>query len=295
METPARVDPKYFYDAQGCALFTAICALQEYYLTRIEAAIFARHRAAIAAQLSAGGQWIDLGCGDAAKSLEWILATGATRFLGVDIAKASLDEAVTRLARTYPELECLGIVADFSRGLNLQDLLAERSHALPIFFYPGSSIGNFTTDQALAMLTGIREHLLGGGHLLIGVDLIKEVAIMEAAYDDALGVTAAFNRNVLRVVNGLLGSDFCPDAFEHRVRFDAQASRIEMRLSACSAQTVHWHGNQRRFAAGESIITEYAHKYRRQDFAELLARAGFARQQLWTDARGWFGVFLASP
>ena len=293
--TPAHIDPKYFYDAQGGSLFSAICSLQEYYLTRVEASIFSLHRQAIAEQLPPGGQWIDLGCGDAGKSLEWILASKATRFLGVDIALSSLDAAVARLARTYPQLECLGVLADFSAGLGLHDLLAERSQAPPIFFYPGSSIGNFTTEQALTMLRRVRAHLDDGGCLLIGIDLVKDIATMEAAYDDALGVTAAFNRNILRVVNGLIDADFRPEAFEHQARFDARASRIEMRLCARQAQNVRVSGQRRCFEAGESIVTEYAHKYRSEDFTALLARAGFSRQQLWTDERGWFGVFLASP
>ena len=294
-QAQAHIDAKYFYDGQGGALFAAICALDEYYLTRTEAAIFQQHRDAIVAALPTQGQWIDLGCGDAGKSMDWLASTQARRFVGVDIATSSLLAAVASVAASYPQIECLGVVADFCRDLDLHQVLSERHDAAPIFFYPGSSIGNFPALRALALLRSIRTHLGHTGCLLIGVDLVKDIGVMEDAYADALGVTAAFNKNILRVVNGLLDSDFQPRYFDHVATFQRDPGRIEMRLRARRAQTVRLPQAERRFAAGESILTEYSHKYQIDEFAGLLSTAGFSVQQRWTDARQWFAVFLARP
>ena len=306
LATPAYSSPKFFYDVQGSALFTAICALDEDYPTRTEAAIFEQHRAAIAHALPAAAQWIDLGCGDCAKSRGWFAAVRPARFVGVDISEVWLRSSLSALAEEFAEesadIEFVGAVTDFTRPFDLHALLAECPDAQPVFFYPGSSIGNFTPDQALAFLVAIREHVVahasGGGRLLIGIDLVKDATIMEAAYDDAIGVTAAFNRNVLRVANRLLDADFDPHAFDHRAVFDAGHSRVEMHLVARHAHDVRVGNTVRRFAAGEPIVTEYSYKYTPQKFTELLIAAGFSAHggpRLWTDAREWFGVFLAEP
>jgi dimethylhistidine N-methyltransferase len=293
--TPARIEPKYFYDDAGCALFGAICDLPEYYLTRTEAAIFQRYRRQIAAQLPAALQWVDLGCGDGHKSRAWIRATGARRFVGVDIADGCLATTVDGMEAHFPQLECVGVVTDLSAPLGLQSLLAERPDWPPVFFYPGSSLGNFTPPAALRLLRGIRDHLGDEGGLVIGVDLVKDARRLEAAYDDSRGVTAAFNLNVLEVVNRLLDADFEPDRFEHCARFDAAASRIEMHLRARETHRVRIGTAQREFAAGETILTEYSHKYTVEGLARLLADAGFSRRRVWTDDRQWFAVALARP
>lgn len=288
------IDPKYFYDATGCALFNSICLQPEYYLTRTEAKIFARHRMEIARHLPAGVQWIDLGCGDGLKSKPWIAAVRASRYMAVDIAPEALERALGQMAALFPALDCAGVLSDFSHVLCIDEIIAERPHAVPVMFYPGSSLGNFTASQALALLKCFRQNLGARGFLLIGIDLIKDARLLQAAYDDAQGVTAAFNRNVLRVVNRLLDADFDPQRFGHCATFDRQASRIEMRLRSTVDQWVLIGSDARKFRAGESILTEYSHKYTVKGFADLLCKAGFARQRVWTDEAGWFGVFLAS-
>ena len=309
LASPASSSPKFFYDVQGSALFSAICALDEYYPTRTEAAIFARDRGDIAAALPQPAQWIDLGCGDCAKSRDWLPVVQPSRFIGVDIADAWLRTSLAALASEFPHagrsgsaIEFVGAVTDFTRPFDLHDLLAERPDSAPVFFYPGSSIGNFAPADAREFLIAIREHIAahpaGDGCLLIGVDLVKDVAILEAAYDDAIGVTAAFNRNVLRVANRLLEADFDPARFAHRAVFNAAASRIEMHLVARHAHDVRIGADIRHFQSGEIIVTEYSYKYTPEAFASLLVSAGFSTtpvQRMWTDQRGWFGVFLAEP
>jgi dimethylhistidine N-methyltransferase len=299
LERPARIDPKYFYDAQGSALYGAITRLEEYYPTRTEAAILKEHREAICQALPAQAQWIDLGCGDGEKALDWLQATRAQRYIGVDTAEPWLRTTLRGLAKTSA-IEAIGVVADLSRAWSLQHLLAERPQAPALFFYPGSSIGNFSPAASRALLQNIRRHCDDGGALLIGVDFVKDRRVLEAAYDDALGVTAAFNRNVLRVVNGLLDADFEPAAFAHLALFNEAESRIEMHLLSRCAQTVRIGAPARatrNFELGETIITEYSHKYTAQCFSQRLTMAGFTRQTLWTDGADppWYGVFLATP
>lgn len=294
----ATINPKFFYDEQGCALFGAICQLPEYYLTRSEAAIFTRYRKAMLQQMPPRAQWVDLGCGDCQKSRPWLAEINAERFIGVDIAEPWLLQALMALSRQQPQLECIGVVTDFTRPLELESVLSVSS-AAPVFFYPGSSIGNFEPAQALELLSAIRRHLDGqpDGCLVIGVDLIKSVDTLEAAYDDALGITAAFNRNVLRVSNRLLGTDFDLQQFSHCAFFDAEHSRVEMHLQARSAQRVFVNGVARDFARGDCILTEYSYKYSPQTFQELLNAAGFDSVSCWTD--DWtgrepdFAVFVA--
>ena len=318
--TPAHSSPKFFYDAQGSSLFTAICELDEYYPTRTEARIFDIHGDAITRALPADSQWIDLGCGDGAKARGWLDRARVRRYVGVDIAEpwlraslATLASERARGANTRDDtraqsgpLSIVGVVTDFTRPFDLHAVLAEEPDMPPVFFYPGSSIGNFVHDDARAFLVSVREHIechsrIGGktsGRLLIGVDLVKDRAVLHAAYDDALGVTAAFNRNVLRVANNLLDADFDPGAFEHRAVFDEAASRIEMQLVAVHAQTVRIGSDARHFEKGEVIVTEYSHKYTVESFSDLLEAAGFAtgeRLRCWTDERNWFAVFVADP
>jgi len=290
----AQIDPKYFYDANGCALFGAICAQPEYYLTRTEARIFAKHRAEIVWHLPTSAQWIDLGCGDGRKSQAWIAAVRARRYIGVDIAPEALEQTVRRMTVLFPQVECAGVVCDFSRLLSIDDIVRERPEAVPVLFYPGSSLGNFRPPQASALLSSFRRNLAPHGCLLIGVDLVKDARLLEAAYNDARGVTAEFNRNALRVVNRLLDADFDPRKFQHRAHFDSRAARIEMRLQSRVDHRVRIGSDERRFRRGESILTEYSHKYTLERFGRLLSKAGFSRQRVWTDPAGWFGVFLAS-
>jgi dimethylhistidine N-methyltransferase len=293
MGVPAAIPPKYFYDALGCALFGAICELPEYYPTRTERAIFNEHREAIALAVGRGKQLVDLGAGDCCKALSWLPFLAPARYIAVDIAKAEIAKSLARMAPDFPEIGMLGIVTDFSRSLDLrQDL----DPGPVTFFYPGSSIGNFTPDEATAFLRGVHEHCAGRGEsgLLIGVDTKKDKARLDAAYDDAVGVTAAFNRNVLHHVNKILGSDFQPDAFLHRGFYNPEAGRVEMHLEATSPQTVRLGDAIRTFAAGERIHTENSYKYTPEEFTSVLQEAGFRRIRYWQDARHDFAVFYAS-
>lgn len=292
LASPASISPKFFYDEAGCKLFTRICELDEYYPTRTEAAIFAEHGREIASLIPAAAQWIDLGCGDCGKSRQWIEMVAPARVIGVDIAEPWLRMALTALADEYHEVECLGVATDFTCGLGIQDILNEHAGA-PVFFYPGSSIGNFTPAEALDLLRQIRRHCGDSGKLLIGVDLVKDAAVLNAAYNDSQGVTAEFNLNALHVVNRLLGSNFESNAFSHRAFFNTQESRIEMRLESRRDQRVKIAAEERRFLQGEAILTEYSYKYRPDAFADMLRQAGFGAHRYWADERRWFGVFLA--
>lgn len=292
----AQINPKYFYDDTGCELFTRICQLDEYYPTRTEAAIFELHADAISNALANHAQWIDLGCGDCSKSRHWLAHITPARLIGVDIAGDFLQSCLADIAIGHPELECVGVVSDFTRHLDLHALLSEDPASPPVFFYPGSSIGNFVRPDALRLLKCIRQQCGQDGQLLIGVDLVKQPAVLEAAYDDAQGVTAAFNRNILNVVNQLLGADFQPEHFAHRALYDTRQQRIEMHLVAQNPQHIQLgDGSTRVFATGEHILTEYSHKYTAADFSQLLSDAGFRTTHLWTDPQAWFGVFLAEP
>jgi dimethylhistidine N-methyltransferase len=292
--TPASIAPKYFYDSLGCALYGAICALPEYYPTRTERAIFAAHRDDIAAAIGRGRQFVDLGAGDCGKAESWLPIVAPTRYVAVDIAAEAIGRALARMAIEFPEIEMLGIVTDFARGI---DLRADLASTPTTFFYPGSSIGNFAPADARTFLQTIHAHCgahgdVSGG-LLIGVDTKKDKARLDAAYDDALGVTAAFNRNVLNHVNRVLGCDFQPTAFAHRGFYDEAAGRIEMHLEATTAQVVRIDGLPRAFAAGERIHTENSYKYTPAEFATLLGEAGFRDVRCWQDPAGDFAVFHA--
>ncbi|MEO8806394.1 MAG: L-histidine N(alpha)-methyltransferase [Burkholderiaceae bacterium] len=289
LRTPASAAPKFFYDRLGSFLFEAITELPEYYPTRTEAAIIKAHGAAMARAVGVGASLIDLGAGNCAKATRLFPLLEPKQYVAVDISAGFLHDALRRVQREHPALDVVGLGLDFSHSLSLPPGLVEHR---PVFFYPGSSIGNFTPDEALAFLQRVRGHAQGGG-LLIGVDLVKPAAVLEAAYDDALGVTAAFNLNLLRHLNLLLGADFEPREWRHVGLYNEGMSRVEMHLEARTALTVRWPGGERAFAAGERIHTENSCKYTVDGFAALLQQAGFAKPQHWTDERGWFAVFWA--
>jgi dimethylhistidine N-methyltransferase len=290
---PASIPPKYFYDALGCALFGAICELPEYYPTRTERAIFALNRDAIARTIGPGADLVDLGSGDSRKAESWFASLAPARYFAVDIAAGEIERSLARLAHAHPDIEMLGVVNDFAAGLDLRDLLGPRR---AVFFYPGSSIGNFTPTEALAFLRSIRTHCdaRAGSGLLIGVDMKKSPARLRAAYDDHLGVTALFNRNVLNHVNRVLGSGFDPADFAHVACYDAALGRVEMHLEATRSTVVDIDGVPRRFVAGERIHTENSYKYAIEEFDALLASAGFAFRQTWQDPARDFAVFWAA-
>jgi dimethylhistidine N-methyltransferase len=290
--TPASIAPKYFYDDAGCALFAEICRLPEYYPTRVEAAIFERHRAAIVTAIGKGKQFVDLGAGDCAKAAQWLPWLAPHRYVAVDIAEEALAHALPRLARAHRSVDVRGVLADFAQGLDLKRDLADGATT---FFYPGSSIGNFTPAEALAFLGAIRQHCdEPGSGLLIGVDTVKDPARLVAAYDDAAGITAAFNRNILLHVNRILGTTFAPVAFTHVACYDETAGRIAIYLEARAPHSVEIDGVERNFEAGERIHTENSWKYAPAAFTAMLQRAGFEAVCCWQDPAGDFAVYYAS-
>ncbi|MEO5844455.1 MAG: L-histidine N(alpha)-methyltransferase [Caldimonas sp.] len=289
-EPRASVAPKFFYDRLGSHLFEAITELPEYYPTRTEAAIFAAHGAGMARAIGAGIALVDLGAGNCAKAARLFRLLEPSRYVAVDISAEFLRDALRQLQRDHPQLQIAGVGQDFSATLDIPAELLGADR--PVFFYPGSSIGNFTPEEALAFLGRVRERA-GGGGLLIGVDLVKPRVVLEAAYDDSLGVTAAFNRNALVNLNRLVGSDFAPRHWRHVAFFDEARSRIEMHLEACADVEVSWPGGGRRFGAGERIHTENSYKYTVDGFAELLVAAGFQAPRRWTDPQEAFAVFWA--
>lgn len=291
--TPAHASPKFFYDTLGSRLFEAITALDEYYPTRTEAAIFTSHGAAIAqAALAITGLapvMVDLGAGNCAKAARLFSAVQPRRYVAVDISVDFVHQALLQLQPEHPGIEMVGVGQDFSARLELPAGLVDGP---ALVFYPGSSIGNFAPDDALRLLREARE-MAGGGALVIGVDLVKPAALLQAAYDDALGVTAAFNLNLLRHLNRLLGADFAPRDWRHMALFNEEASRVEMHLEARQALRVGWRGGERRFAAGERVHTENAYKWTPASFAALLRDAGWHSTRHWLDERSGFAVFLA--
>jgi L-histidine Nalpha-methyltransferase len=290
----AALPPKFFYDELGSRLFDAITQLAEYYPTRTEASILADQREAIvAAALALTGaapQLVDLGAGSCAKAARLLPALLPSRYVALDISADFLRQALHQLQQAHPQLEMVGVGLDFSKHLALPAPLAGTRS---LVFYPGSSIGNFDPAQALQLLQQARE-VAAGGALLIGVDLVKAKPVLDAAYDDNLGVTAAFNLNLLTHLNRLIGADFNPRQWQHVAFFDAARSRVEMHLQAREALWVRFSGGERRFEAGERIHTENSYKWTLGGFGALLRDAGYGQVQHWVDEQGWFAVFLAA-
>jgi dimethylhistidine N-methyltransferase len=288
----ASIAPKYFYDAIGSALFEKITRVPEYYPTRTEAAIMATHGPAIAHAIGAGATVIELGAGNCEKARSLCELIAPRNFVAVDISSDFLHAAAAGLRTALPHVDVRVVAADLTAELNMPaDLPREKR----LVFYPGSSIGNFDPPQARVLLSRMRRMVEDDGALLIGVDLVKDGAVLHAAYNDEAGVTAAFNLNVLSHINQLIGSDFDLNQWRHCAFFNSAQSRIEMHLEAAVDTVVHWCDGQRHFARGERIHTENSYKYRVEDFVKLLDSAGFHRTQVWTDARDWFAVILARP
>ncbi len=286
----AFTSPKYLYDALGSKLFEAICELPEYYPTRTEADIFNSYLSEIAQAVGVDATLIDLGAGNCAKAARLFSTLQPAQYVPIDVSVDFLRDAVAQLQQRFPHIKMTGLGLDFSNALDLPDAVRREKR---LFFYPGSSIGNFTPDETGTFLRRLRAACAADGGLLIGVDLIKDKSILDAAYDDALGVTAAFNLNLLLHLNQLLGADFDVRDWRHLGFFNMERNRIEMYLEARADVIVTWPGTSRRFAAGERIHTENSYKYTVETFLSLLAQAGFGDARCWTDARGWFAVIHA--
>ncbi|WP_341716055.1 L-histidine N(alpha)-methyltransferase [Micromonospora sp. FIMYZ51] len=288
---PKWLPPKWFYDARGSELFDEITRLPEYYPTRAERAVLAERSAEIA-ELTGAKTLIELGSGSSEKTR--LLLDALTRrgglgtFVPLDVSISALRASTEALAVDYPGLRVRGIVGDFTRDL---DRLPTGGRRLVAFL--GGTIGNLLPDERAGFLARMRAALEAGDWLLVGTDLVKDPAVLVPAYDDAAGVTAEFNRNVLRVLNRELGADFDPAAFAHVARWDPDREWIEMRLRAERPMRVRVLDLEVDFAAGEELRTEVSAKFRPEGIAAELAGAGLRAERFWTDPQGRFGVTLA--
>jgi L-histidine N-alpha-methyltransferase len=298
-ERPKTLSPWLFYDEAGSRLFEEITELPEYYVTRTERQILAQHADEIVAA-AAGGRdlsMIELGAGTATKTGLLLNAAvglqGSVTYYPIDVSETALEEARTRLEEELPEVTVEPIVADYTAGMQ-QNVASQAERRLVL--YIGSSIGNFSPVDAIEVLRGVRAQLLPGDCLLLGTDMVKDVNLLLAAYDDAAGVTAKFNMNVLVRINRELGANFNPKLFRHRARWNEEHSRIEMHLESLLAQKVAFRAldMEVRFGLGETIHTENSHKFTDQRVTALLTRAGFKLRQQWCDPNKWFTVYLAA-
>jgi dimethylhistidine N-methyltransferase len=284
------LSPKYFYDAEGSRLFEAITELAEYYPTRTEIGLLRGAAAEIAAQFPPGAALVEFGSGASVKTR--ILLDAAPQlgaYVPVDISPEALDEAARAIRGDYPGLMVAPLAEDFTTALSLPAEIAGRP---VVGFFPGSTIGNFAPTEAKEFLVRARRLLGEGAQFLVGADLVKPEETLVAAYDDALGVTAAFNKNLLARINRELGGDFDLDAFAHRARWNPRESRIEMHLESLRDQEVEVAGRLFHFAAGETLHTENSYKFTVEGLARLAEAAGWRLERRWTSAHPAFAVVL---
>lgn len=288
---PKRIPPKYFYDSEGSRLFEAICAQPEYYLTRVETALLQAEAEAIAHHVGPVACMIEPGAGCCAKARLLLGRLEAASYWPVDISGEALAQAAGRLANEHPALAVMAVQLDFTAADGFAPLLPHLpATGRRLVYYPGSSIGNAGPAEAVALLKAFRTLAGADGGLLIGFDLKKDPARLHAAYNDAAGVTAAFNRNLLVRLNRELGADFRPDRFDHYAFYNPSEGRIEMHLVSRERQRVTVAGVPIQFEEGESLHTENSCKYTPQEFAALAAQAGFALDEGWQDAEDLFAV-----
>lgn len=283
------IPAKYFYDEQGSVLFQEICRLDEYYIPRTEMAIMNSHINEIAGLLGAGLLLIEYGCGDCRKTrilLNHLYQPAA--FVPIDISKEQLANVTTELATDYPGLELLPLCADYTNDFPLP-VTAKPAERTAVYF-PGSTIGNFSPDNAKDFLRHINKICGAGGALLIGIDLKKDTDVLNRAYNDNKGITAAFNLNLLERINRELGADFQIGYFKHHAFYNNEKGRVEMHLVSLKNQMVHLNGTPFSFAKGESIWTESSYKYDIDEFEKIASAAGFRIDRVWTDDRKWFSV-----
>lgn len=290
--SPRMLPTKLFYDARGAALFEQITTLPEYYPTRVESEILRAHGTDIAAWVGADAQVIEFGSGSGEKTRLLLeqLETPA-EYLPIDIAASQLQAFASSLRAEFPGLQVHPIVADYTRGLRMP--ASPDAPGRTVVFFPGSTIGNFEPDEARAFLRRAAQLAGSGAGLLIGVDLKKDVAILERAYNDAAGVTAAFNLNILQHVNRLFAGTFDVSAFRHHAFYSAEHGRVEMHLISVPAQRVTLTAQDGRretieLDAGEHIVTEYSYKYSVEEFVALADAAGFTWRRTWTDGARMF-------
>ncbi|MFC1720066.1 L-histidine N(alpha)-methyltransferase [Pseudomonadota bacterium] len=283
-----QLSPKYFYDERGSHLFEDITRLPEYYLTRTEARIMQAALPEMSRKIGPHAAVIEFGSGTGEKIrrlLQYLESPAAC--VTVEISRNHLLAAADRLAMHHPELDVIAVCADFTQPFRLPSIPGARRN---LVFFPGSTIGNFNRTGAIHLLKTMRQVAGENGGLLMGVDLVKDKRVLEAAYNDSEGITAAFNLNLLRRINKELGADFQLDAFRHQADYNANETRIEMYLVSERAQHVTVAGKQFDFAEGERVLTEYSHKYDLPSFAQMAESAGLDVKQVWTDAKQLFSV-----
>ena len=287
--TPKTLSPKFFYDERGSELFARITELPEYYLARTEITIMQRHADEIGRLVGTQASLSEFGSVTSVKTrilLEHLDSLAA--YVPVDISRDHLLEAAATLAADYPHIEVLPVAADFTQPFQLpQPKIMPRRN---IVYFPGSTIGNFMPEAALELLRVMYQEAAEDGALLIGIDLKKDKAVLERAYNDSAGVTADFNLNMLRRLNAEFGANFELEQFAHRAVYDEQLGRIEMHLVSLCEQEVQVGGRTFRFARGETVRTECSHKYTVEQFGEMAAEAGFALHTVWTDPERRFAV-----
>ncbi len=286
-----KINPKYFYDARGSELFEQITELREYYPTRTEIGILKRHANDIARHCDRDCVLIEPGSGSSEKVRLLLDAIRPAAYVPVDISADFLQESALKLGREFPWLRVHAICADFADQWQARTDLPEGRR---VVFYPGSTIGNMEPPEATAFLSGLREWIGSDGGVLVGVDLHKSEKILNAAYNDAQGVTAEFNLNILNSVNRLADADFRHRNFSHRAFYNRDLKRIEMHLVSKESQTVRVNGSSIRFDKGETLHTENSYKYSLQDFTDLSQAAGFTLQKSWLDEKNLFSVHYLS-
>ncbi len=281
--------PKYFYDAAGSELFEAICRTHEYYPTRVETALLREFALEIVAGVPEGAVLVEFGSGASEKTRVILdAAPQIAVYVPIDISKDALDQAAIAVSRDYPKMRVVPVAQDFTGAMRLP---LETQGRVKIGFFPGSTIGNLTHAEALRFLRSVRQLLGDESLLLIGADLVKDEATLVAAYDDAEGVTARFNKNLLARINRELGGDFDLDAFDHLAIWNAEMSRMEMHLVSRANQIVNAARHTFAFKAGERLHTENSHKFTIQSFADLAAQAGWSLNREWISAAPQFAVF----
>ena len=293
---PKQIAPKYFYDQKGAELFDAITELDEYYVTRTEKQIMLENRAAICRAIGTGANIVEPGAGSCEK-IRWLLPDlRPARYTPMDISTEHLQASAMRLREEYPGLAVREQAFDHTHGLRVREA---KSSEPVVFFYPGSSIGNFEPTDAVDFMREMHTQITAvdpeDGGLLIGVDAKKDKDVLEAAYDDSEGVTRDFNLNVLDHLNELLDGDLDATNFEHVARYDEEHGRIEMHLQCTRSHSATLAGEQLEFDKGELIHTENSYKYRPDEFAQLADQAGFRVQKVWQDERNWFSLMYLRP
>ncbi len=292
--TPKRLPSKYFYDQRGSELFEAITRQPEYYPTRVELAMLAEHGADIARSAGPRVHVVEYGSGSGRKTRLLLDALeDPVAYTPIEISRSALAASAERLDREFGDLEVLPVLADFTCPVPLPQPARRADSAL--VFFPGSTLGNFTREESVRLLSAMRDTMGSEGAALLGLDLEKDPAIVEAAYNDAAGVTAEFTLNLLHRLNRDVGSDFDPASFAHRARYLRDEGRIVTTLESLRAQAVTVEGRRFAFAQGEQMHVEQSQKYTDARIAALAADAGLRVAAAWNDPRDWFGLRLLRP